>query len=173
MSESSGARPPILRHPLAMLLIGLTAGMATAYGVGLWQRSRALAEQAGLHAAVVAAKDAELSKAAEALATEKLATQAEASRAALLRARLGLYQALNDLDQRNFGLATDRLREVAARFDAVDAAVLGLDPAVLSSLREDIAGTQVLVATDFEQQRLRLLELAARIEPLVEARPSP
>jgi hypothetical protein len=94
---------------------------------------------------------------------QRSATAAE-SRHALSKARLAIFQALNDLDQRNFGVASDRLRDAAAQFDAVDAASLDLDPALLSTLKAEIASTQVLVATDFEQQRLQLLELAARID---------
>ena len=164
MNESNPAARPLTRNPTAMLLIGLSSGLLTAYGVGLWQRSSALAAQAEANVAVVAAKDAEISAGAERLAEAQRATVAAESRNALSKARIGLFQALNDLDQRNFGVAGDRLRDAAAQFDAVDAASLGLDPALLSTLKAEIAGTQVLVATDFEQQRLQLLELAARID---------
>lgn len=164
MSESSGGFRPLSRNPVAMLLVGLSAGVVLAYGVGLWQRSSALATQAEAHAAALAGKDAEIAAANAAAATAERAARESDGRAALVLTRLGLYQALDDLDQRNFGVATERLREAAARLDGVDAALLGLDPALLDGLQGEIAGTQLLVATDFEQQRLRLLELAARIE---------
>ena len=164
MSESSSNTNSPGKNPIVTGIVGFCAGLVIAYGVGLWQRSGALAEQAETHAAVVAAKDAELANSARRLGEAAQAARAADGRAALVQARLGLFQALNDLDQRNFGVASERLREAAARFDGVDAAALGLDPAMLSALQAEIAGTQVLVATDFEQQRLRLLELAARLE---------
>lgn len=164
MSESTTAAAPLSRHPVATGIAGFCAGLVIAYGIGLWQRSSALAAQAEANAAVVAAKDAETAAARDAASASAQEARAASSRTALALARLGLYQALNDLDQRNFGVAAERLRDAAARFDAVDAAALGLESTVLEGLRSDIAGTQVLVATDFEQQRLRLLELAARLE---------
>ena len=163
MSESSGSSG-FGKNPIATGIVGFCAGLVIAYGVGLWQRSGALADQAEAHAALVAAKDAELANSAKQRGLAEQAARAADGRAALVQARLGLFQALNDLDQRNFGVASERLREAASRFDGIDAAALGLDPAMLSALQAEIAGTQVLVATDFEQQRLRLLELAARLE---------
>jgi hypothetical protein len=164
MSDSTSESRPLAGNPIVTGIVGFCLGLLIAYGVGLWQRSSALAEAAEAHAAVVAAKDAELSAAAAKLAESELATRAASARVALVQARLGLHQALNDLDQRNFGVAADRLREAASRFDGIDAAALGLDPALLAALQSEIAGTQVLVASDFEQQRLQILELAARIE---------
>lgn len=163
MTESTNA-VPLSRHPVVTAIVGFCAGLVIAYGIGLWQRSNALSAQAEANAAVVLAKDAEIAAAAERLADAQQAAAAAESRGALTKARLAIFQALNDLDQRNFGVASDRLRDAAAQFDAVDAESLGLDPALLSTLKAEIAGTQVLVATDFEQQRLQLLELAARID---------
>jgi hypothetical protein len=164
MTDVPSSARPLSRNPIATGVIGLCAGLVVAYGIGLWQRSSALAAQSEAHAAVVAGKDADIAAGlARATAAER-ATVAAESRAALVRARLAIFQALNDLDQRNFGVASDRLRDAAAQFDSVDASVIGLDPALLSTLKAEIAGTQVLVATDFEQQRLQLLELAARID---------
>lgn len=164
MTESTSAAVPLSRHPVVTGIVGFCAGLVIAYGIGLWQRSSALSAQADANAAVIAAKDAEIAAAAERnVDVQRSATAAE-SRHALSKARLAIFQALNDLDQRNFGVASDRLRDAAAQFDAVDAASLDLDPALLSTLKAEIASTQVLVATDFEQQRLQLLELAARID---------
>lgn len=164
MNDSTTAATPLSRHPLVTAIVGFCAGLIIAYGIGLWQRSSALSAQAEANAAVVAAKDAEIAAAAARTAEAERATVAADSRGALIKARLAIFQALNDLDQRNFGVAADRLRDGAALFDAVDAAAIGLDPALLAALKAEIAGTQVLVATDFEQQRLQLLELAARID---------
>lgn len=164
MNESTGAVRPLSRNPIATAIIGFCAGLLIAYGVGLWQRGSALAAQAEANAQIVAGKDAQIAEGAARLAAAELATRAASGRVALVQARLDLHQALNDLDQRNFGVAADRVRQAALRFDAIDAAALGLDPGLLAELQAEIAGTQVLVATDFELQRMRLLELAARIE---------
>ena len=163
MTESTSAAP-LSRHPVVTGIVGFCAGLVIAYGIGLWQRSSALAEQAAVNVAALAAKDAEIAAGAERLAEAERAATAAASRNALSKARLAIFQALNDLDQRNFGVAGDRLRDEAALVDCVDDAAIGLDPGLLSTLKAEGAGTQVLVATDFEQQRLQLLELAARID---------
>lgn len=164
MTESTSAAAPLARNPVVTGIVGFCAGLVIAYGIGLWQRSSALSVQAEANAAIIAAKDAEIDASAERLGEAQRAASAAESRGSLTKVRLAIFQALNDLDQRNFGVASDRLRDAAGYFDAVDAASLGLDPALLSTLKAEIAGTQVLVATDFEQQRLRLLELAARID---------
>ena len=164
MSESSDTARSLTASPIAMGIAGFCLGLVIAYGVGLWQRSQALAAEAEASAALLAAKDAEIAAAAATAEAQSRAARAADSRTALVLARLGLFQALNDLDQRNFGVASERLSEAAARFAEVDAAALELDPAPLAALQADIAGTQVLVASDFEQQRVRLLELAARLE---------
>jgi len=163
MSDITAPRP-MTRNPVLTGIVGLCAGLVIAYGVGLWQRSSALSAQAETHAAAVAAKDGEIAAGAKRLAESAQLLLASESRSALFSIRLDIYRALNDLDQRNFGVASERLREAAVRFDSIDAAALGVDASVLASLKEEIAGTQVLVATDFEAQRLRLLEIAALIE---------
>lgn len=175
MTESTSAAAPLSRNPVVTGIVAFCAGLVIAYGIGLWQRSSALSAQAEANAALVAAKDAEIAASAERLAEAQRVALVAESRGSLTKVRLAIFQALNDLDQRNFGVASDRLRDAVGYFDAVDAASLGLDPALLSTLKAEVAGTQVLVATDFEQQRLRLLELAARIDaqtaPLVTGTP--
>ncbi len=161
---SDAAAPSWKKNPWVTGLVGLSAGLVLAYGIGLWQRSSALGAQAEANALVIAQKDAQIAASAAELAEAQAQQRAVQSRAALTQARLAVFQALNDLDQRNFGMAGDRIREAAGFFDQVDAAAIGLDPAVLSALRAEVAGTPVLVATDLEAQRLQLLELAARIE---------
>lgn len=163
MNDTATPRPAT-RNPVLTGIVGLCIGLVVAYGVGLWQRSAALTAQADANAAVVAAKDGEIAAGAERLAESAQNLLASEGRSALFSIRLDIYRALNDLDQRNFGVAGDRLTAAAGRFDTIDAAALGMDPAVLASLKADLASIQVLVATDFEAQRIRLLEVAARIE---------
>lgn len=155
---------PLLQHPIAIGILGLCAGLIIAYGVGLWQRSAALTAQTVTHSAELAAKGAELAASAQRLAEAEHAGLQASSRAGLVEVRLAIFQALHDLDQRNFGVADERLRAAAAHFDSIDAAALGLDPSLLDALQAEVAATQVLMAVDLEPLRLHLLELAARIE---------
>ena len=161
MSEDAGGWK---RNPFVTALLGLTVGLLLAYGVGLWQRSAALSVQSAEHSAALNMKDGEIAAAMQQLTESQRQARVAESQVALLQSRIGLYQALNDLDQRNFGTAGDHIREAAAAFDRVDAAAIGLDASLLAALKSDVAGTEVLVATDFESQRLQILELIARIE---------
>lgn len=156
------------RNPLATGLVGLTVGLLLAYGIGLWQRHAALSERDAVHQTALAAKDAELA-AAEARHEECEQSLAAAdARIVLLRARTEVYRALIDLDQRNFGLANERLKAATAALQALDPAALGLDPASVTILREQLEATPVVVASDLEVQRLALLELSARLGALAE-----
>ncbi|GIX39295.1 MAG: hypothetical protein KatS3mg128_0344 [Silanimonas sp.] len=164
MNDRSRFVHSLFKTPFSAGVVSFCLGVLIAYGVGLWQRFSALEAQAEVHAAAIAAKDGELAAALEQTKEARREAAAADARARLVQVRLGLFQALNDLDQRNFGVASDRLREAASHFDGIDAEAVGLDPSVLSALRSEIQGTEVLVATDFESQRLRLIELAARVE---------
>jgi len=156
------------RNPLATGLAGLTLGLLLAYGIGLWQRHAALAERDSVHQAALAAQAAEMATLTARHAECETALAAADARIALLRTRLGVQRALTDLDQRNFGLANERLKAAATVLQAADPALLGIDPAVLGGVREQLAATNLVVASDLEAQRLGLLELAARLEALDE-----
>jgi hypothetical protein len=164
MNDRSRFVHSLFKTPLSAGVVSFCLGVLLAYGVGLWQRGSALKAQAEAHAAAIAAKEAEVAAAREQTGEARREAAAAAARARLVQVRLGLFKALSDLDQRNFGVASDRLREAASHFDGIDAGAVGVDPAVLAALRAEIEGTEVLVATDFESQRLRIIELAARVE---------
>ena len=85
----------------------------------------------------------------------------------LLMARTDLYRAAADLDQRNFGTANTRLQEAAAALAKVDPSSGNLDAETLGALRASIAQTNINVATDLQQQRNRVLDLAAQLDALV------
>jgi hypothetical protein len=84
----------------------------------------------------------------------------------LLNARIALYRAAADLDQRNFGMANSRLQEAARSLAALEPLRIDVDPARLEGLRREIASTSIAVALDFEQQRTRLLSLAWQLDQL-------
>ena len=92
---------------------------------------------------------------------------AATNRNQLLMARTDLYRAAADLDQRNFGTANTRLQEAAAALAQVDPSSGDIDPKQLGELRTSIAKTNINVATDLQQQRNRVLELAAQLDALV------
>jgi hypothetical protein len=85
----------------------------------------------------------------------------------LLQARIALYRSLVDLDQRNFGLANTRVREAAAALAALDPAALGIDTARLDTVRQEVAATNIDVALNLEEQRNRLLGIAAQLDQLL------
>lgn len=85
----------------------------------------------------------------------------------LLMARTDLYRAAADLDQRNFGTANTRLQEAAAALAKVDPSSSDIDANQLDALRASIAQTNINVATDLQQQRNRVLDLAAQLDALV------
>ena len=92
---------------------------------------------------------------------------AATNRNRLLMARTDLYRAAADLDQRNFGTANTRLQEAAAALAKVDPSSGDIDAKQLGDLRASIAKTNINVATDLQQQRNRVLELAAQLDALV------
>ncbi len=76
MSDSPNDARPLAGHPIVTGIVGFCAGLLIAYGVGLWQRSSALQEQAEANTATIAAKDAALAASAARLAESELATRA-------------------------------------------------------------------------------------------------
>jgi hypothetical protein len=104
---------------------------------------------------------------------ETRAGQAEAE-AATLEAELAaqrslalLYRAMLDMDARNFGIANERLGQVAAILDLMDPDPLGVDVDAFESLRSDVAAMDVRVAEDLAAQRAAVTALARRLEELV------
>lgn len=86
----------------------------------------------------------------------------------LLMARTDLYRAAADLDQRNFGTANTRLQEAAAALGRVDTSGGDLDTGRIAALRSSIAATNINVATDLQEQRNQVLDLAAQLDALAQ-----
>ena len=84
----------------------------------------------------------------------------------LLVARTALYRTAADLDQRNFGTANTRLQEAEAALGSVDASSGGVDAAGLDALRTSIKGMNINVATNLQEQRNQVLELASQIDAM-------
>jgi hypothetical protein len=104
----------------------------------------------------------------EARASASEAQAATVQDRALLYEALALtYRAVLDLDDRNFGLANERLRAAARVLDGLS----GVDGAAVDQLRRQMAGTNLAVAEDLAGQRARVLAFAAQIEALLQDRP--
>lgn len=158
------------RNPLATAIVGFTGGLLIAYAIGVWQRHVALAERDAAHGVVLGAKDVQIAEARAQVAEVQRTLAAAETRSALLRARIALLLAANDLDQRNFGIASERLKVASESMALVDASALGLDPSSVIAMRDQIAGTTITLDRDLGAQRQSVLELAARLEGLGGAR---
>lgn len=127
---------------------------------GQWQtRARLSAQEADYEQRIVAVENR--------LQTTQEELAAATNHNRLLMARTDLYRAAADLDQRNFGTANTRLQEAAAALAKVDPTSGDIDAEKLGALRASIAKTNINVATDLQQQRNLVLDLAAQLDGLV------
>ena len=85
----------------------------------------------------------------------------------MLHARLDLFKAAGDMDQRNFGLANGHLKEASAALAAVDARSAGVNPTQLGILLGQLGNFNVTVATDLEAQRTQVLEFGNQLDALM------
>lgn len=130
------------------------------YVVGRWQeRGRAEAAREEW-IAQTASLEQELARTRESLSTAE-------TRIALLRARALLFEAALELERRNFGTANERLNAAAARLSALSGGAPGVDTATLEQLRQQIAATDLRVASNLAGQRARVLEFASQIASLL------
>ena len=88
----------------------------------------------------------------------------------LREAQVALLQANMELDRRNFGIANEHIERAAERLATIDAATLTLDEARVQALREELAQTNLNLATDLAEQRAHLSRLADEINDIVAAR---
>lgn len=93
--------------------------------------------------------------------------------ARLNQARFLLSRAALDLDQRNFGLAGNRLKEASSVLGNINPSAAGIDPVKFDSLRKEIAATDISVALNIEEQRGRILALSEQLEVLLPRPPPP
>ncbi|MDQ3269866.1 MAG: hypothetical protein M3Q11_06725 [Pseudomonadota bacterium] len=104
------------------------------------------------------------------LQSQLQATQGELasarSRNQLLMARTDLYRAAAALDLRNFGIANTHLRQAEQALGKVDASNANLDAAKLNQLRSSIDALDINVATNLQDQRNRVLEVASRLDAI-------
>lgn len=145
-----------------MVLVAFVVVILLMVGLYFWgtaQTRNQLSAQEAQHQQRMSAVDAQLQETRRELGAVR-------NRNHLLMARTALYRTAGDLDQRNFGIANTRLQEAEAALRRVDAATGGLDAARLDTLRASIQGMNINVATDLQDQRNAVLDLASRLDEM-------
>ncbi len=89
----------------------------------------------------------------------------------LNQARYYLCRTVLDLDQRNFGLANNHLKEAHAALGNINASMVGVDPGRFEALRKDIGATDISVAMNLEEQRGRVFTFSEQLEALIPRTP--
>ena len=100
------------------------------------------------------------SKASLQSANEQVATLTE--RGYLMQGQLFLYRTAVDLDQRNFGIANTHLKSAAASL----AQVKNTQAEKVSALHDEIAATNINVATNLQTQRDKVLGFVKQLDAL-------
>jgi predicted negative regulator of RcsB-dependent stress response len=145
-----------------MVLVAAVVVILLMIGIYYWgnvQTRNQLTAQEAQYEQRITSVDAQLQQARGELAEAR-------NRNHLLMARTALYRTAADLDQRNFGTANTRLQEAEAALRQVNASAGGLDAAELDSLRSSIEGMNLNVATNLQDQRNQVLDLASRLDQI-------
>ncbi len=143
-----------------MILIGIAVALVLAailYGVGLSQGRAQLAAQKTGYDGQIQTLQAQVDSDKKELAAAQNSTR-------LVQARASLYRTALDLEKRNFGTANTHLQESAAMLGQVQGG--DMDMARLGALKENLAKTDINVATDLEGQRKQMLDFARQVEGL-------
>lgn len=145
-----------------MVLVAAVIVILAMIGIYYWgnvQTRNQLTAQETDYQERIASVDSQLQEARRELAAAR-------NRNHLLVARTALYRTAADLDQRNFGTANTRLQEAEAALGSVDASSGGIDAAGLDTLRASIRGMNINVATNLQEQRNQVLELASQLDAM-------
>lgn len=145
-----------------MVLVAAVVVILLMVGIYYWgnmQTRNQLAAQETQYQQRIAAAEAQLLETRREL-------DAARNRNHLMMARTDLYRTAADLDQRNFGTANTRLQEAAAALRRVDASSGDLDAAKLDAVRSTIEGMNINVATNLQDQRNQVLDLASRLDEI-------
>jgi hypothetical protein len=122
------------------------AALGAAYGVGRFQTAQLI--------------DAAEKRTAQALETGKATEQtliAERNNTKKLEARRQLHLALIALDQRNFGIAQERLAQASQLLS-------GHSTGELEAVRAQLAASKLVATEDLEAQRGKILDLLRRFD---------
>lgn len=82
----------------------------------------------------------------------------------LMQARVAIYRTAIDLDQRNFGTASERLQVAADALGLIVNDDSGIDLAKVKALKDSIESSDFSVAADLESQRALVLDFATTLD---------
>ncbi|MEO6169432.1 MAG: hypothetical protein ABIO84_00595 [Lysobacter sp.] len=151
-------------HELSSKVILIALGIfvvvaAVLYYVGMTQGRKELAAQKTQYEQQLQQSTQALDKSGAELADVR-------NRNHLMHARVAIYQTAIDLDQRNFGVASDRLHEAADALGNIGSGSSGIDVAKVATLKQTIETSDFTVAADLESQRARVLAFAAELDAI-------
>jgi hypothetical protein len=86
-------------------------------------------------------------------------------------ARFLLCKTVMDLDQRNFGLAHNRLNEAYAALGNINPAMIGVDQGRFDALRKEMAATEINVTANVDEQRGKVFSFSEQLESLLPRTP--
>jgi Tfp pilus assembly protein PilO len=89
------------------------------------------------------------------------------------QARFFLCRAVSDLDQRNFGLAGNNLKEAYGALGDINASAAGVDPARFEALKKEIGETQINITVNLNEQRARIAWFGEQLEAMLPRAPAP
>lgn len=148
-------------------VLGLVVALVCAAGMwgwGFFQGRAALAPQRTLYEQRLSQNEVRLGVSESQLKRVQDDLAQSRYRAQLLEARSLLLRAAIDLEKRNFGTANTRLR--AAADELKNLPVSDSVNSALSALQREMSSTNLVVATDVEKQRARVLEFGERLDSL-------
>lgn len=156
MSTDSERKLPIV--PIIIIVAAIVL-----FAIGWWRGGAAPKAQ-------VEQLTTELSESRDsASAAQRERDEARAGRT-LREAQVALLQANMELDRRNFGIANEHIERASERLASIDSTTLSLDEARLQALREELAQTNLNLATDLAEQRAQLNRLAGEINDIAAPR---
>ena len=158
---------PMLKQVLTAL-IAAAVGMGIGLLIGKWQGVNALTEAQAAHDAAATALQTQLEQSRAETDQIRKDLDREVNEGILLGARSSIFQALNELDNRNFGLAAEHVNAASESLSTINTQILGLDQAQMDDLIASLSAFGIKVSADIQSQRLELIELGARIEALSE-----
>lgn len=153
-AKAASARNLIIAAVVVVLLVIL--------GVYLWGNAQTRSQ--------LSAQQTDYDQRISQMQTQLQATQGELASARnrnqLLMARTDLYRAAAALDLRNFGIANTHLRQAEQALGKVDASSASLDARKLKQLRSSIDSLNINVATNLQDQRNQVLDLASQLDAM-------
>jgi hypothetical protein len=148
--------------PRNLIIAAVVVALLIILGVYLWGNAQTRSQ--------LSAQQSEYEQRISLMQNQLQATQGELASARnrnqLLMARTDLYRAAAALDLRNFGIANTHLRQAEQALGRVDASGANLDTSKLNQLRSSIDSLNINVATNLQDQRNQVLDLATQLDSM-------